>query len=72
MRHCFSPPSVALLASGMGEAATAAGLIAPCGRPLGLAPRSACAARTAIAVAAVAVATEHHLTPTAGAEKQTG
>ena len=72
MRHFLpSPPAVAALALGMGQAARAASLIAPTGGPDRLPADPLRAAPTAVDVAPIAVAADHHLAPTPGAVEQT-
>jgi len=72
MRHFLpSPPAIAVLAFGMGEAASARFLVALTGRPHGSMAGGFRAPPTAVEVAAVAVAADHHLAPTTGAVEQT-
>jgi hypothetical protein len=72
MRHFRSSPSaIAALTRGMGKAAPACFLVAPSGLTLGLTAGSLRAALTAIDVAAVAVAADHHLAATTGTVEQT-
>jgi hypothetical protein len=72
MRHFRSSPSaIAALALGMGETTPARFLVAPCGLAAGLTAGRLRAPLTAIDVAPVAVATDHHLAATTGAVEQT-
>jgi hypothetical protein len=73
MRHFRSSPlAVAALACGMGEAAAARFPVTPSGFPLGLTAGGLRAPLSAVDVAPVAVAADHHLTTTTGAIEQTG
>ena len=73
MRHFFALTlAVARLARGMGMATATAGLVTPSGGALGLAPGTASAGGTAIAVAAITVAAEDDLLAATRAEVQTG
>ena len=72
MRHYLpSPLAIAVLAFGMGEAASAAFLKALTGRADGLTAGGLGTPLTAVEVAPVAVAANHHLAPTTGAVEQT-
>ena len=72
MRHfLFSPLAIAALALGMGEAPTARIPVTPTGFPLGLTPGGFRAPLSAVDVAPVAVAADHHLAPATGAGEQT-
>ena len=72
MRHfLFSPLAIAALALGMGEAPTAPCLVTLTGCSHGLTTGGACTPLTAVKIAPVAVAADHHLTTTAGAVEQT-
>jgi hypothetical protein len=72
MRHFPPPDAVAALTVGVVHAARAAALIPRPGRPTGGPPRRLGAARAAVTVTAVAVATDHHLPATTGAVEQAG
>ena len=73
MRHFRSSPlAIIALACGMGEATSACSLVTPSGLALGLTAGGLRATLAAIAVAPVAVAADHHLTPATGAMEQTG
>jgi len=71
MRHfCSSPLAIATLAFGMGEAAPARSLVTPTGLPAGLTAGGFRAPLTAVDIAPVAVAADHHLAATTGAIEQ--
>src|SRR6266481_10021804 len=69
MRHDLAARPVAVRPRGMGEAARAAGLVAPAGSPQRSAARLFGACPRAVDLPAVAVPANHHLRPTAGAKK---
>jgi len=72
MRHFrTSPLAVATLALGMGEATPTRLLVTSTGRSAGLTAGGFRAPLTAVDVAPVAVAADHHLAPTTGAVEQT-
>jgi hypothetical protein len=72
MRHFLhSPLAIAALALSMGEAAPARSLVTPSGFPLGLTAGGLRAPLSAVDVAPVAVAANHHLAATTGAIEQT-
>jgi len=72
MRHFRSSPSaIAALTRGMGKAAPARFLVAPSRLSAGLTAGRLRAALTAVDVAPVAVATDHHLAATPGTVEQT-
>ena len=72
MRHFLpSPLAKAALACGMGKAATVRSLITPTGLSLGLMAGGLRAPLSAVDVAPVAVAADHHLAATTGAIEQT-
>ena len=72
MRHFLpSPSAIAALALGMGEAAPAALLVAPTRLPQGLTAGGLRAPLTAVNVAPVTVAADHHLAVTTGTVEQT-
>ena len=72
MRHFLpSPSAIAALAFGMGKAAAATFLKALTGRPHGSMAGGLRTPLTAVEVAPVAVAADHHLAPTTGAVEQT-
>jgi len=64
--------TVAPLASGMGQAARAAGLVAMTGQTLGLAACLIGASGATIQVAPITAAADHHLAAAAGTVEQTG
>lgn len=72
MRHFLTPGPVTTLALGVGKATSATVLIARPSRTPGGPPRRWRTAGFAVAVAPVAVATDHHLTTTTGAVEQAG
>jgi len=73
MRHfLFSPLAIAALAFGMGEAPATTFLVTFTGRSHGASTGGLCAPTTAVNIAPVAVAADHHLTLTTGAVEQTG
>ncbi len=72
MRHFPSPGPITPLAVGVVHAARAAALIPRPGRATRRPPRRLGAARAAVTLAAVAVATDHHLPATTGAVEQAG
>jgi hypothetical protein len=73
MRHFFTPaPTIAPLASRMGETSATAGLIGSCGRALRLPARGLGTGGIAIAVATITVTTQQHLTTATGTRQQTG
>jgi hypothetical protein len=72
MRHfLLSPLAIAALALSMGEAPTTAFLVTFTGCAHGSTTGGLCTPRTAVTIAPVAVAANHHLTPTTGAVEQT-
>ena len=72
MRHfLFAPLAIAALALGMGEAPTAAVLVTSACFSHGLITGGSCTPLTAVAIAPVAAAADHHLAATAGAIEQT-
>jgi len=72
MRHFLpSPSAITALALSMGKAAPAAFLKPLTGRADGLTAGGLRAPRTAVEVAPVTVAADHHLAPTTGTVKQT-
>ena len=72
MRHFRSSPlAIAALACGMGEAAPARFLVTPPGLSAGLSARALRAPLTAVDIAPVAVAADHHLAATTGTVVQT-
>ena len=72
MRHfLLSPLAIAALALGMGEAPTTAVLVTSAGFSHGSTTGGLCTPRTAVTIAPVAVAADHHLTATAGTVEQT-
>ena len=73
MRHFFSPSSaIAPLAGRMEKTPATAGAIATGRRALRVPARGPGTGRTAITIAAVTVAAEHHLATTPRTEEQTG
>ena len=71
MRHFRSSPlAKAALACGMGKAATVRSLITPTGLSLGLMAGGLRAPLSAVDIAPVAVAANHHLAATTGAVEQ--
>jgi len=70
MRHFPPPAAVATLAAGVVHATWAAALIARPGRPTGGPPGGLGAVGAAVTIAAVAMATNHHLATAAGAVEQ--
>ena len=72
MRHFLpSPLAIAALACGVGKASTVRSLVTPGGFALGLMAGGLRAPRTAVDIAPVAVATDHHLAATTGTVEQT-
>jgi len=72
MRHVRSSPlAIAALACGVGEAASVRSLVTPSGLALGLAAGGLRAPLSAVDIAPVAVAADHHLATTTGAVEQT-
>ena len=72
MRHfLLSPLAIAALARGMGEAPSAAILVTSAGLSHGSTTGSLRTPRTAVSIAPVAVAADHHLAVTAGTVEQT-
>jgi hypothetical protein len=72
MRHFRSSPlAIAALASGVGEAAAVRSLVTPTGFSLGLTAGALRAPLSAVDIAPVAVAADHHLAATTGTVEQT-
>ena len=72
MRHVLLPCAIAPRTLGMGEATSAAHLVAPAGLLLGAAPGVLCTASSTVDLAAIAVAAHQHLEVAARAHKDSG
>src|SRR5271169_1486182 len=72
MRHVVLSGAIAGGPRRMVHPTAAAGLVAPPGRALGVAPRRMCTALCAVNLAAIAVAADDNLSLTACAQKQPG
>jgi len=72
MRHVVLSGAIATGPRRMVHPTAAAGLVAPPGRALGVAPRRLCTALCAVNLAAITVAADQHLSLAAHAQKQPG
>jgi len=72
MRHVVLSGAIATGPRGMVHPTAAAGLVAPPGRALGVAPRRLCVALCAVNLAAITVAADENLSLAARAQKQPG
>ena len=72
MRHVVLSGAIATGPRRMVHPTAAAGLVAPPGRALGVAPRRLCTALCAVNLAAITVAADEHLSLAAHAQKQPG
>src|SRR4249919_2473389 len=72
MRHVVLSGAIATGSRRMVHPTAAAGLVAPPGRALGVAPRRLCTALCAVNLATVAVAADQRLSLAAHAQKQSG
>ena len=72
MRHVVLSGAIATGPRRMVHPTAAAGLVAPPGRALGVAPRRLCTTLCAVNLAAIAVAADQHLSLAAHAQKQPG